>query len=180
MSRTHCDVVDEVVIAAPPSAVWSALMSEHAGQTHWWAPYWEAHPRAPGPLRVGSEIDFFVHPSGKPTRLLDAHFAGRVTALVEERQASAEFFSGSTRGLGEWSLEPANGGTHLRMHFKARAHGARAWLLDAIFGLGSSHSRTVGKGFEGLQRYLAATSAAEPGRAPMNHPVTAPREMGRC
>lgn len=98
---------------------------------------------------------------GTPAKLLDVHFAGRVTALLDERQASAEFFSGSTRGVGEWLLEPADGGTRLKMHFKARAHGARAWLLDAVFGLGSSHSRVVRKGFERLKSHLAATSGPE-------------------
>lgn len=47
------------------------------------------------------------------------------------------------------------------MHFKAERT-ARAWLLDAVFGLESSHSLIVRKGFDGLKSYLAATSVAGP------------------
>ena len=167
MSRTSCDVVDEAFVAAPPSAVWSAVLSENAHESSWWAPYWEAHPRGPTPLSVGSVIDYVVHPAGDRFRFIASRFTGRITDLEENRLACAELIEGDLRGIGESILEPADGGIRVRMHFRAesRSRNLLDRLLNMVFDLGKTHSYVARKGFVGLSRHLADTSAAPPGHA---------------
>jgi hypothetical protein len=146
---SEIDVVDRAIIDADPSTVYEALLDEVRGSTDWWVPYWQAKPRGNKPVgQVGTVIDITVRHGGT-TRL-----TAKATEIVEYKSMRLEFIGGDFVGEGEWSFEPANGGTEISLRWKVRPNRLLTKLVSRFLDIGKLHSEVMQAGFKGLNEYL--------------------------
>ncbi|MEM7310863.1 MAG: SRPBCC domain-containing protein [Planctomycetota bacterium] len=109
----------ELVVPAPPEAVWAVLMD--TGSYGDWNPVLVS---AEGALAEGNGIDYTMRqPDGK-----ESPISARVTSLVE-RQELRQF--GGIRGVltfdHRYTLEPAPEGTRVTQHEEYRGIGVHFW-----------------------------------------------------
>jgi uncharacterized protein YndB with AHSA1/START domain len=153
------DLIDEAVIAAPPAAVWDALVAELSGAARWWLPRNTYRVGAVPPDRVGGEVRVGVHPNGvgKPGPVL--RFTARTNAVEPRRRLALEYVDGVFRGTAEFTLTPVDEGraTRLAMHFVAEPSG---WvkLLARVKDVGLEHSRGTQEAFGNLNVLLAGSA----------------------
>jgi uncharacterized protein YndB with AHSA1/START domain len=150
------DRIDESVIHARPEEVWTALEREFLGETHWWLPELGFRPRRGGAdLAVGSETE--VIPAAGRFRGGRSPFAfvARAVEVVPRERLAAAYVAGAFLGSGDWTLEPVEEGTRLRMRWRVRTHGLLPTVLGLVVDLGAAHSRAMRAGFRRLDDRLA-------------------------
>lgn len=154
---TEYDLIDEVVVDAPPDTVWQALLAEFEGARRWWVPSNTFAVRSGSPGRVGGEVAVTVHTKGVDSKGPKLRFTARTTAVDTGRRLSVEYVAGAFRGTGDFVLDTLDGGrrTLLGMHFQGRPHG---WvkILAKVADVGAEHSRATSRAFVSLSRSLAA------------------------
>lgn len=156
---TTYDVVDQTVLQATPSEVETAIDDEAHGRSSWWWPWMRITPLEPvGHLDVGATMRFAV---GNPSRWVRGlpRFTGRVTVHEPEHRVVFDYFEGAFRGRGEWVMEEIDE-HHTRITFRWVARPVGSMRLKAhLVDVPTMHSRVMRKGFEGLDRHLAARRA---------------------
>ncbi len=143
------DVVDEGIIDADCATVFKAYANEFGGITHVWMPIWESQPRGSDTtVQKGTVADITVHYKGT------TKFAARITEFVKDKLFTEEFFEGDYTGTGEWTFEPLDGKTKVRLRWKATTN-SRSLTLAALFiDIGKRHSELVHELFKAWNRHL--------------------------
>lgn len=162
------DTDDQALIHAAPDEVWSALLREFGGETHWWLPELEFRPlQRPAVPAVGTEVEVTPHVRGERWLPSSLAFVARVAELIENERLIVEYVRGAYLGRGEWLLEPVGEGTRLRMRWQVRSHG----LLPSLSGLAvkadAIHSQMMQTGFHRLDNLLTAAPS------PLGEPTSA-------
>ncbi|WP_069170721.1 SRPBCC family protein [Streptomyces griseus] len=157
------DLVDEVLLAAGPDAVWEALVRELSGGAEWWVPDNTFEPVDGAPDRVGASTRITVHTKGVDKGGKKIRFTARTTAVEPGRRLALGYVEGAFRGTAEFTLSPlADGGSRLVMVFRARPQGGLA-VLARLVDIGAQHTRATRAAFARLNRLLAReTSPSAP------------------
>jgi uncharacterized protein YndB with AHSA1/START domain len=146
------DVTDEILLAAPPEAVYRAVVDEHDGKTDWWAPHYTMRLRSGDSYdEVGTLLDNTVRVRGRfPIR-----FVTRTVAAEPNRSIRVEYIGGAFRGEALWRFEPEDGTTRLSLRWRTTPSGALR-VLSRVLPVAKSHSETTEIGFENLNAFLAS------------------------
>ncbi|MEV1045597.1 SRPBCC family protein [Streptomyces sp. NPDC049916] len=169
------ELVDEVLLAAGPDAVWEALLGELAGDARWWVPDNTFEPVDGAPDRVGALTRVTVHTKGVDKGGKKLRFTARTTAVERARRLALEYVEGAFRGTAEFTLTGLeDGGTRLVMFFRASPQGQLA-LLANLVDVGAMHTRATRAAFGRLSRLLPAAPAADTATAA---PAAAPAAGG--
>ncbi|MDS1272455.1 SRPBCC family protein [Lipingzhangella sp. LS1_29] len=154
--RTY-DLLDEAVIPAPPTTVWSHLVDELSGARRWWVPYNTFEVRSGAPDQMGGEVQWTVHTRGVGRGGPKIRFLSRTTSVTPGTHLELAYVSGAFHGSAEFSLEPVGDGarTRLGLRFQARPRG---WvrLLAGLAPVDQEHSRAAHAAFAALATLLAA------------------------
>jgi ribosome-associated toxin RatA of RatAB toxin-antitoxin module len=146
---TKYDVTDEAVVSAEPGAVFSALLSEFAGTTNWWMPYFSGRLRQGDAVnQVDALIDQTVH--GKRP----INFTVKVVEVKKNEVFRVQYVEGAFRGEGLWRLEPTEGNTRVSFRWRTDPSGGLLFRIMARFFLPKAHSDVMKAGFAGLKKYL--------------------------
>ena len=144
------DVVDEAIIDADVTGVFRTIRDVN-NWSKWWMPRLEARIRGTETIaEVGVQFDVAAYGIKKGT------FAVRVTEIVENERMSVEYFEGDFLGKGEWSFEPVDGKTRVRLRWMARSNNLLITLLSPFISVPKVHSNIMKFGFQGLNKYLTS------------------------
>jgi len=145
------DVIDEAVIDSPPMAVYTALLNEIKGVTHWWMPHMEFKMRGDVPIdREGAIFDATI----SPTSRMNAKFSAKITKIVEAKLIEDDI-TGDFVGTGKWTFEPIDGKTKMQFRFNARTNRLLISLFSPFVNIEKRHSDIMQKGFKALNSYLS-------------------------
>jgi hypothetical protein len=138
------DVIDGVVIDAPPMAVFKAILNEYSGVTRFWMPIIEFKPRADKPMDCeGAICDVTARNKG-----IAAKFSVKVTK-IELGKSDLEL-AGDLIGTETWTFEPVDGKTKLQIHWVGGTNRLLFSLLSPFASMEKLHSQSIQKGFEAL------------------------------
>ena len=154
------DIINEVVVDAPPARVWAALIAELSGAGRWWVPANTFRIGALPPDAVGGETLVTVHTKGVGNGGPKLRFTSRTDVVEPERRLSGTYVDGVFRGTNEYLLEQLpDGRTLLAMHFRAAPHGVGK-LLGKVADIGGEHLKATGAAFGRLAEVLATEKPA--------------------
>jgi hypothetical protein len=144
------DVTDEAIIDSPPMVVYTALLNEFAGVTRLFVPYYEFKLRGDTPIdHEGAIFDLAVHNKGLTSKL-----SAKITKIVEAKSIEVEY-TGDFVGTEEYTFEPKDGKTKVRLRFNARTNSLLMSLFSPFVNIGKGHSDMVQKSFKALNSYLS-------------------------
>jgi uncharacterized protein YndB with AHSA1/START domain len=143
------DVTDEAVIDAPPMAVFTTVLNEYAGVTHWWMPYLKFELRGDLPIREGTISDLTAHGHGMP-----AKFSCKMTKIVKAKSIEMDY-AGDFVGTGKWTFEPTDGKTKVQYRFNVRTNRLLFSLVSPFVNVGKSFEECIQKGLKACKGYLS-------------------------
>jgi uncharacterized protein YndB with AHSA1/START domain len=141
-------VVTEAIIDAPPGVVYKAVLDEYAGAAHWGVPYKDAKIKDGSPIGVNMVSDVTVlGPMG-----MKGGFTFKVTKVEEGKLIYGEYLTGDFKGSEEFTFEPVDGKTRIRLKWKAQPNRLLVSLLAPM--AKKIHSTNAQEEFGLLNKYV--------------------------
>lgn len=121
----------------------AVLDFDHYAQ--WWPQGLSLQVLQTTPNHVGSQIE--VRPFG-------GRFVCEIASVVEDQEIVIHYVDGLHRGIGVWTFEKTEAGTHVCYRIDLEPQGFLPRLLSGCMDFGKMHSSQMEHVFDGLERWL--------------------------